>query len=49
MDLSASANITRRLTWIVKYADFDAEIDSTAGANPTPSTTKMWFGLEFKL
>jgi hypothetical protein len=44
-DLSAGANITRRTTWLIKYADFDAETDSAT----TRSTSKVWLGLEFRL
>ncbi|MGE0827985.1 MAG: alginate export family protein [Hyphomonadaceae bacterium] len=43
-NFSAGANITRRLSWIVKYADFDSENDAAVA-----SRTKAWVGLEFRL
>lgn len=44
IDLSASAQITRRLGWLVKWADYDGP----GGAAPA-DRTKTWVGLEFRL
>ncbi|KAF0183392.1 MAG: hypothetical protein FD124_1030 [Alphaproteobacteria bacterium] len=44
INLSASAQITRRLGWIVKWADYDGP----GGAAPA-DRTKTWVGLEFRL
>jgi hypothetical protein len=44
INVSASAQITRRLGWIVKWADYD----SPGGAAPA-ARTKTWVGLEFRL
>jgi len=44
INLSASAQITRRLGWIVKWADYDGP----GGAAPA-DRTKTWIGLEFRL
>lgn len=41
---SASAQITRRLGWIVKWADYDGP----GGAAPA-DRSKVWVGLEFRL
>lgn len=42
IDLLASAAITKQLTVLAKYADYD-------GAPGFPARTKFWFGFEFKL
>lgn len=42
IDLAASVTVTKRLTALVKYADYD-------GVTGVPSRTKVWIGLEFKL
>lgn len=42
LDLMAQAAITKRLSAIVKYADYD-------GVPGFPSRQKFWFGFEFKL
>jgi hypothetical protein len=42
LDLSASAQITRRVGWIVKFADYD-------GPGAPSDRTKTWVGLEFRL
>lgn len=44
VNVSASAQITRRLGWIVKWADYDG----AGGASPA-DRTKTWVGLEFRL
>lgn len=42
IDLMAQAAITKRLSALVKYADYD-------GVTGFPSRSKFWFGFEFKL
>jgi len=44
IDVSAGANITRRLSWLAKYADYDSP-----GAIAPAARTKIWLGLEFRL
>lgn len=43
-DFQAQAALTPRLSIVVKYADFDADVTSTYF-----DTTKTWIGLEFRL
>jgi hypothetical protein len=42
VDLFATADLTRRVSVILKYADYD-------GPGAPPDTSRAWFGLEFKL
>jgi len=49
-DLMATANFTRRLTGLVKFADFQRSGAAPTGtATPPPSRTKVWIGFEYKL
>lgn len=42
LDLLATASLTEQISVIAKYADYD-------GVGVPPDTTRVWFGLEFKL
>lgn len=44
-DASASGQLNRKLSWLIKYADYDGP-----DAAPAPADrTRVWFGLEWKL
>ncbi len=44
-DLQATGNLTSKLSWLIKYADYNGP-----GVAPAPADrTKAWFGIEWKL
>jgi hypothetical protein len=49
-DLSATANVTENLVLLLKYADFQRDITTLAGAAaPPPSRDKVWLSFDYNL